>query len=717
MKRHIIYTFFVVAVATALASCINEDEIVGGDCIIDDEDNAKITFTIVTNDDGRTRADNDGTDNKQWKDITTTDVSANDYETRIDDLQVFVYDTNNKYLGKVQNLSYSRIGQTDNNHYQYSYTGSLPASISGDKVSAKFVIIANGNTYEPTTASTLNDMASQVLSYGDGSGFKTVSGLDAPATAIPMWGVLEVNDCTLKAGWSTDIGDIYLLRTVAKLKVQLNTTNLTDYHIYSATLSDYNQTMNIVPRGYKSINGTNIEASFISCTDTKLLYTDDSSTKNQNDETFNPNASQANAAIAFEKNSDGSLYLYLPEYDNTNATAQLAVTLKLGTTEETAKSYTFLIDRYTDGNAEGTRVDLVRNHVYTYQIDDIDEATSRLDLQFTELPWNLVQSSIGWNVEPPAPYTAMLYAWNNKTNIYNDVNYMNFQYPSFRSNRKTIIDDNATLGDPEAACAFVTYPRVKDGGSIKGIKVPQNTYIEDKRAGADFYLIMSVPEGAVWKAHLTNETDFEFDTEDTWNFNTSISNGKASTEEHYCATTGIVRGMLTVEDETKRTTYTSFQPYKIQIKPKNKWYDVNSDAISYTDDDGVTCYKLSEVYSSSLTNTTAGINFEKTYGETSGPYTDFYITVSLDGVHEYMVPINPVVSLDDDRTYYTNDATTYGKRRFATGSDIAEKDRDYYIRIWQLKVRPIESGKDTGKAISNVDMAEANKANVNFKKK
>lgn len=109
--------------------------------------------------------------------------------------------------------------------------------------------------------------------------------------------------------------------------------------------------------------------------------------------------------------------------------------------------------------------------------------------------------------------------------------------------------------------------------------------LEDEKSGAAFYIKVDGPTGLVWKAHLTNTDDFAF-------------NYGESTDKTNCVSTGIARK----------------DPYQIKVEAKNAW----------------------------TTNASWDQLTEWAQGKGSNPvYTDLYVTVSLDGIHEYEVEINP----------------------------------------------------------------------------
>lgn len=136
---------------------------------------------------------------------------------------------------------------------------------------------------------------------------------------------------------------------------------------------------------------------------------------------------------------------------------------------------------------------------------------------------------------------------------------------------------NPKGGDAEGLYCLVNYPRYQD---------KDHEILEDKKSGAAYYFKVESPAGLVWKAHLTNPDEFAF------NYDESI---KGSTN---CVSTGIARK----------------DPYQIKVEAVNPWTtNASWDKLTpWAKDKG------------------------------SNPvYTDLYITVSLDGIHEYEVEINP----------------------------------------------------------------------------
>lgn len=176
-----------------------------------------------------------------------------------------------------------------------------------------------------------------------------------------------------------------------------------------------------------------------------------------------------------------------------------------------------------------------------------------LCLDWQVMPWNVVTSEISWS-----NVNCQMFAW---------------QTPS---TNETEFTPNPQGGDAEGLYCLVNYPRYKD----KDHKI-----LEDKKSGAAFYFKVESPAGLVWKAHLTNPTEFAF-------------NYGKSTESTNCVSTGIARTA----------------PYQIKVEANNAW-------TTNASWDQLTPWAIGKV--------------------TNPVYTDLYVTVSLDGIHEYEVEINP----------------------------------------------------------------------------
>lgn len=162
---------------------------------------------------------------------------------------------------------------------------------------------------------------------------------------------------------------------------------------------------------------------------------------------------------------------------------------------------------------------------------------------------------------------------------------------------------SATTGDEEGKFCLVNYPRYETS---------KHNSLVAKSSGAAYYFKVEGPTGLVWKAHLTNTDDFQF------SYGSSIEN------QTNCVSTGIARTA----------------PYQIKVEAKNPWTE------------GTSFDKLTDWANAKGSNPV---------------YTDLYVTVSLDGIHEYEVEINP-----------DNAGGMYQKERKFAGTNTR-------IRIFQLQ--------------------------------
>lgn len=189
--------------------------------------------------------------------------------------------------------------------------------------------------------------------------------------------------------------------------------------------------------------------------------------------------------------------------------------------------------------------DAIRNRelvVYGYFLQG-----GALCLDWQVMPWNKVTSEISWS-----NVNCQMYAWQTGSTL------------------------NPKGGDAEGLYCLVNYPRYQD---------TEHKILEDKKSGAAFYIKVDGPTGLVWKAHLTNPTEFAF-------------NYDKSTESTNCVSTGIARK----------------DPYQIKVEANYPWTN------------NASWDKLTEW----------------AIGKGSKPVsTDLFVTVSLDGIHEYEVEINP----------------------------------------------------------------------------
>lgn len=188
---------------------------------------------------------------------------------------------------------------------------------------------------------------------------------------------------------------------------------------------------------------------------------------------------ESEGCLDFTKQDDGSFLIYVPEYDNTNTgnePSYLSVTLKDANNKEvTLKSPNIYFKDYTDGNPEeGSDYDLIRNHWYRFDITDVND--SKLIVQYRALPWELVESSIGYAPEP-ASTTVNPFDHDNDYDEFmkngyillpvdefknNEVNNVQYDRTTVRKLFKFLYDYPADRGDDDARYCILTKPTYVD---------------------------------------------------------------------------------------------------------------------------------------------------------------------------------------------------------------------------------------------------------------
>ena len=236
--------------------------------------------------DSNTRAVNEG-----WSDYDPTDPGVA-YENAInpDQLQIKICNANGKIIADVDNVIAIK-SETDGN-----YTITVTWEDAADKLTEanKIMVFANCGT----STVTQGNIASLAFNRDDTKQY------------IPMWGVTTLTK-TLEIGKSNDLGTIYLLRSLAKVKVKMKEgMKASGYSLGEITFNNYNT------------QGYTLPATYNTASDTKQIFFNNS---------LRPLASLAAAPIAMtnSENDEESIMLYIPEYDNINAATDKKATITL----------------------------------------------------------------------------------------------------------------------------------------------------------------------------------------------------------------------------------------------------------------------------------------------------------------------------------------------------------------------------------------------------
>ena len=278
--------------------------------------------------DSNTRAVNEG-----WSDYDPTDPGVA-YENAInpDQLQIKICNANGKIIADVDNVIAIK-SETDGN---YTITGTWEDAADKLTEANKIMVFANCGT----STVTQGNIASLAFNRDDTKQY------------IPMWGVTTLTK-TLEIGKSNDLGTIYLLRSLAKVKVKMKEgMKASGYSLGEITFNNYNT------------QGYTLPATYNTASDTKQIFFNNS---------LRPFSSWASAIdMTNTGNSDEeSIMLYIPEYDNINAATdkKATITLQLKCDGKDDGTYTLQFCNYTDGAPDpATLYNIQRNHYYEYTV-------------------------------------------------------------------------------------------------------------------------------------------------------------------------------------------------------------------------------------------------------------------------------------------------------------------------------------------------------------
>lgn len=333
---------------------------------------------------------------------------------------------------------------------------------------------------------------------------------------IPMWGVKTAKLTDDKAG--NDAGEIELLRSVAKIKIELSSIlKEAGYQLVKANVDALNKKVFPCPAGWDVATSTVDNNKY-------------------NDNALNPNKNEIkNLEVncpGYDNENDGdeTIVFYLPERSGLDSKdkdviTNITVTVKNDIGEE--ETCTMKIDNFPGDepnvNYKNGKYTVNRNHLYQFTLyKDLHEGNLSYKLEC----WNYVPSEIGW----------------------------------------TATDYRLTNTDSDAKNCFVTYPAYPSS---------ENKHIiEDNASFADFDFTFKAPKGAVWKAFLI-EDGVEYTAEDKFN---STKDGKIVYASAANTPNGFFFGVGNDDDNNNKASTTGVaRDTKYNIKVGTRLRTVNFD--------------------------------------------------------------------------------------------------------------------------------------------
>lgn len=334
MRYTILYIF--VLIAAMFASCTNE--MITAD---QDSDDMAISFyisgnSVSTDEESQTRAVDPITE----------------YENYIDASQLKIRFTVDNQEIVFDNLVITKMKQ-DPLGYQVFGRFKLPAKFINKAASYRIEVYANCGS-SPQFNSSL------IYSF-DPNSYKPSTGGDVKY--IPLWGV-KTQTLTLKQGNRVEMNQIHLLRSLAKIEINLNDLLLDTYSIESITLNNYNSFGYCLPYNSEGLLETSTIPTLPNVPN---------------------NMVQGSNLLLVGKGKQA--YVYLPEYLTTN-TLNFKINLRnLDWNKVKEYSMTFNPNQKSDFNQ------IVRNSVYKYVVNNIKD-TEELVCNYTVKEWITKDSNV-----------------------------------------------------------------------------------------------------------------------------------------------------------------------------------------------------------------------------------------------------------------------------------------------------------------------------------
>lgn len=326
------------------ASCVFDAD----SCIVSDDKRYDVMFTVSLSGQ-QTRA--------TWEEEYPSEAGVPfDFRIMPDKLRMEIIHQGGERLGVIDDLDYWPLNEA---HTEFQFMGKMPKEFldylvaNGEKETIyRFMVFANCAD---------NASGEEYITYSHAQ-------LD-PAletSAIPMWGVQQVDVKPLSNLGVLDIGEISLLRAAAKVEVKLCDELKDKATINSAHLKYYNQTGYVLPNGWSDV----------------------AETKKLDQETCHRVYRHAAVNLPLIKDDNGDYYTYVTEYDNINYSGERNKISLEFTVGGEAKYFEDAISfcEYENGTpVENTHYNIVRNHIYEFEVLSI--AGSSLTLDYTVADW------------------------------------------------------------------------------------------------------------------------------------------------------------------------------------------------------------------------------------------------------------------------------------------------------------------------------------------
>ncbi len=270
-------------------------------------------------------------------------------------LYISLYEsTGGSYVGQIVDLTCIGLSQTSVAD-TYIFVGALQLAdtdISTEELqrkTVKMMVTANVSDDEGM----LTGPGLTQTDAGPGSMTYECIGQTEDFNYIPMWGVCTKSLAGIKQGERFDMGQVSLLRAMAKIEVGVNKDNpeLEDVSVKSVAVSRVNRKGYVMPGKWNEL----AETSDLSFAQTLRI----------------PSEAGRAEKRSFGKNAVPDLCFYLPECANAQGDDEIVMTVTYAVGGEVRQGSIHLCP-YTDGKPDGAPLwDIVRNHHYWYVITSV----------------------------------------------------------------------------------------------------------------------------------------------------------------------------------------------------------------------------------------------------------------------------------------------------------------------------------------------------------
>lgn len=281
--------------------------------------------------------------------LTETEETGSGYENYIDisSLHILFFDTDNKFL---QRFSPDEVKPVDNTAYPQKWE--LRGTVTNPPAGGfKVVVLANWPSSPAglqARVTTIEDVCKADWSMTRYSGTSDVPFKPSAESTIPMYGVKNVNALYFRPDVETYLGEVSLLRALAKIEVSLNAGCETE--LESVTLNKHNKDFACAPLGM--YDNTSYSGTAHLCREAE-------------DNT-------PEATLSFSADSERKVWtIYVPEYINAGPTGMARgdcsfIELKLKDSEAV---YRIDFRDYSTTKDDGRRFDIIRNYEYRYTVN------------------------------------------------------------------------------------------------------------------------------------------------------------------------------------------------------------------------------------------------------------------------------------------------------------------------------------------------------------